>query len=74
MPITNGEIAELARQVVDQIDPTLGIVISPADPVDPYRWESGAWTVTAGRATSYVTAAMSPEEALAKLTEDLQPG
>ncbi|SDJ09843.1 hypothetical protein SAMN05444157_1724 [Frankineae bacterium MT45] len=72
MPITDGEIAELARQVIDQINPALSISILPADPVDPYRWESGAWTVKAGHASSYVTANMTPDEVLARLTQDLQ--
>jgi hypothetical protein len=71
MSISDGEVAELARQVVDRLDADLQIVIVPADPVDPYRWEVGAWTVSVGRATSYITADMSPDEVLAKLTADL---
>jgi hypothetical protein len=72
MSLSDGEVAELARQVVDRLDADLQIVIVPADPVDPYRWDVGAWTVSAGRATSYITADMSRGEAIAKLTADLQ--
>ena len=73
MTLSDGDVAALARQVVDRRDPALDIEIVPADPVDPYRWGTAAWTVTAGGATSYVTANMSADEALAKLAEDLKP-
>jgi hypothetical protein len=39
--------------------------------VDPYRWGTAAWTVSAGGASSYITAEMTAEEALAKLIADL---
>lgn len=71
MSLSHGEVAELARQVVDRLDADLQIVLVPSDPVDPYRWDVGAWTVSVGPATSYITADMSPDEAIAKLTADL---
>jgi hypothetical protein len=72
MTLTDGDIAALARQVVDTIDPDLDIRIEPADPVDPYRFgDTAAWTVSAGGASSYVTAALSEGEAVAKLRKDL---
>jgi hypothetical protein len=69
--LSDGEVAVLARQVVDRRDPELEIEIVPADPVDPYRLGQPAWTVSAGGATSYLTADMTAEEALARLTADL---
>jgi hypothetical protein len=69
--LSDGDVAALARQVVDRRHPEVDIEIVPADPVDPYRWGTAAWTVSAGGATSYITANMSADEALAKLTEDL---
>jgi hypothetical protein len=69
--LSDGDVAALARQVVDRRDPAVDIEIVPADPVDPYRWGTAAWTVSAGGATSYITANMSADEVLAKLTEDL---
>lgn len=71
MPLSDGDIAALARQVVDRRDPNLDIQIVPADPVDPYRWGTPAWTVSAGGASTYVTADMSADDALAKLIADL---
>lgn len=71
MTLSDGDVAAFARQVVDRRDPALDIEIVPADPVDPYRWGTAAWTVSAGGETSYITANMSADEALAKLTEDL---
>jgi hypothetical protein len=71
MTLSDGDIAALARQAVDERDPDLDIRIVPADPVDPYRAGTGAWTVSAGGASSYITATMSAQEALAKLAADL---
>jgi hypothetical protein len=69
--LTDGDVAELAREAVDLRDPDLDIRIEPADPVDPYRWGVGAWTVTAGGASSYILSSMTPEDALAQLIADL---
>jgi len=71
MTLSDGDVAILARQVVDQRDPKLEIEIIPADPVDPYRLGVPAWTVSAGGTTSYLTGDMSAEEALARLVADL---
>jgi hypothetical protein len=73
MTLSDGDVAALARQAVDQRDPDLDIEIVPADPVDPYRLGAPAWTVSAGGATSYLTAEMTAEQALARLTADLGP-
>ena len=66
-------MAALARVAVDGIDPELEVRIEPADPVDPYRWETEAWTVHAGKASSYIVASMTEQEAREKLTLDLTP-
>jgi len=71
MALSDGDVAALARQVLDQRDPDLEIEIAPADPVDPYRLGLPAWTMSAGGASSYLTADLTAEEALAKLTADL---
>jgi hypothetical protein len=72
--ISDADVADLARQAVDRRDPTLDINIVPADPVDPYRWGTPAWTVSAGGASTYLTGEMTPEEALARLIAELAPG
>jgi hypothetical protein len=69
--LSDAEVATLARQAVDLRDLELDITIVPADPVDPYRWGTQAWTVSAGGATSYIEASLSSDEALAKLITDL---
>ena len=71
MTLSDADIAALAREAVDRRDPDLDIRIAPADPVDPYRWGTPAWTVSAGGASSYVTADMTAEQALARLIADL---
>lgn len=73
MPLSDGDVAELARAAVDRIDPDLEVHIEPADPVDPYRWEAAAWTVHAGGASSYLVASMTEGQALDKLVHDLTP-
>ena len=73
MTLSDAEVAALAREAVDQRDPDLDVDIVPADPVDPYRWGAQAWTVSAGGASSYITADMTAAEALAKLVADLAP-
>jgi len=69
--ITDGDVAALARAAVDRVDPDLEVRIEPADPVDPYRWETASWIVYAGSASSYLVASMTEDEALEKLTRDL---
>ena len=71
MTLSDADVAALAREAVDLRNPDLNINIVPADPVDPYRWGTQAWTVSAGGATSYITASMTSDEAVAKLVADL---
>jgi hypothetical protein len=71
MTLTDADVAALAREAVDRRDRHLDIRIEPADPVDPYRWGAIAWTVFAGGESSYITASMTREDALAKLSADL---
>jgi hypothetical protein len=73
MTLSDADVAELARQAVDLRDPELDITIAPGDPVDPYRWGAESWTVSAGAATTYISATMTVQEALAKLIADLGP-
>lgn len=71
MTLNDTDVAALAREAVDRRDIDLDVRIIPADPVDPYRWGTAAWTVIAGDASSYITADMTPQDALAKLVADL---
>jgi hypothetical protein len=71
MTLTDNDVAELARAVVDRRHPERDITIVPADPVDPYRREVSAWTVEVGGRRSYITSMMSELEAREKLVADL---
>lgn len=71
MTLSDADVAALAREAVDRRSVDLNIRIEPADPLDPYRWGAAAWTVSAGGATSYITADMTADAALAKLVADL---
>jgi hypothetical protein len=72
--LSDADVAALAREAADRRSLNLEVRIAPADPLDPYRWGTPAWTVFAGGASSYITADMTAEEALAKLTADLGGG
>jgi hypothetical protein len=69
--LSDADVAALAREAVDRRSLDLDIRIVPSDPVDPYRWGTSAWTVRAGGASSYITADMTADAALAKLIADL---
>jgi hypothetical protein len=69
--LSDADVAALAREAVDRRSLDLDIRIVPADPVDPYRWGTPAWTVSAGGARSYITADMTVYAALTKLIADL---
>jgi hypothetical protein len=71
MSLHDGDVADLAREVVDRKDPTLDIRIDPLGQTDPYRLGAEAWTVSAGGRTSYVRSSMTRSEALAQLVADL---
>ncbi len=73
MSLTDGDVAALAREAADRIDPDIDVRIEPADPVDPYRWESGAWTVRVGSASCYIVASMTVDEAREALDRELAP-
>jgi len=67
----DADIADLAREAVDQKDPTVDIRIDPLGQTDPYRLGAEAWTVSAGGRTSYVRSSMTRAEALERLVADL---
>ena len=71
MSLHDGDVADLAREAVDQKDPQLDIRIDPLGQNDPYRLGAEAWTVTAAGRTSYITASMTWHQALDKLVADL---
>ena len=75
MSLTDGGIADLARQVADLLGPDVSVRIRPAANDDPYRWGGHGWVITIGdSADIWIPIESSPEEALAKLREGVQPG
>jgi hypothetical protein len=75
--LTDGDVAALARQAVDAVDPTIDISIEPADPVDPYRWNTQAWLVwpllDGHRSFSvYLDSGLTPDEALDRLAAEIR--
>ena len=71
MAIRDGDVALLARQAVDLLDPDLDVRIEPDAMSDPYRLARSGWTVhplldvrpTFG---IHLVAGMTPAEALAR--------
>ncbi len=71
MSLNDADVADLAREVVDRVDPTLNIRIDPAGRNDPYRFGADAWTVHAAGRSSYLRSTMSRQQALDRLVADL---
>jgi hypothetical protein len=70
--LTEGDVAQLARQAVDRLDPDIEINIEPAKLDDPYRFGPHAWLVYplfGGRRSFavYLVSSDSPAEAATKL-------
>jgi hypothetical protein len=75
MSLTDGDVALLARQVVDLLDPNVDIQIDPATDDDPYRWGQHTWQVRVllpERAFDIrLVATMSAAEAIEALVDGL---
>jgi hypothetical protein len=70
MSLTDGAVAELARQVADELGPAVPVHVRPPANDDPYRWGGHGWLVRIGTvAEVWVPAEASPDEALARLRE-----
>ena len=66
--LSDGDIAALAREAVDHKDPKLDVPDhARGGPTIRIASAPRAWTVTAGGASSYITASMTWREALEKL-------
>lgn len=69
--LRDGDVARLARQVVDLVDPTLDIRIDPASVYDPYRAGRQRWRVVVplagGEVTVGLAGSMSPVDAVEAL-------
>jgi hypothetical protein len=46
MTLSDPELAQLAQDAADSVEPGLPVRIAPAANDDPYRWGSHGWTVT----------------------------
>lgn len=76
MALSDPEVAMLARQAVDMLDPDLDIRIDPEASHDPYGLGAHAWLVTPvidrlPRFGIHVYSGMTPVQALANLLDGL---
>ena len=71
MSLTDGDVALLARQAADLLDPASDVRIEPADPVDPYRFGSQSWVVRTPVANVGASAEDSAAELLARLVDQM---
>jgi hypothetical protein len=76
MSLTDPEVAVLARQAVDLLDPGVALDIEPRDQNDPYGFGLDAWTawplIDGHRAFGMgVDSSMTPAEALARMIDVL---
>jgi hypothetical protein len=74
--LTDPQVAVLARQAVDLLDPDIAIYIEPRADNDPYRFGNRAWTawplIDGHRVFGMgVDASMAPAQALARMIDVL---
>ncbi|MDT4917238.1 MAG: hypothetical protein QOH89_1938 [Pseudonocardiales bacterium] len=75
MSLTDGAVADLARQAADLLGPDVSVRIRPPGNDDPYRWGGHGWVITIDdRDEIWIPVEATPEEALAKLREGVRPG
>ena len=70
MSLTDGAVADLARQVADEVGPDVTARVRPPANDDPYRWGGHGWVVQIGDAVEvWIPAEASEEEAAARLRD-----
>jgi len=78
MSLTDGAVADLARQVADELGQDVPVRVQPSANDDPYRWGGHGWLVRIGHAADvWIPAEAAPDEALARLRDavhDNPPG
>ena len=73
--LSDAQVADLARQAADLIEPNLPVRIAPAANDDPYRWGSHGWTVTVGgsrRIDVWIPTDASPDWVVEEITHRLR--
>ena len=76
MPVTDGDVAALARQAVDLLAPDIEITIEPDADDDPYRYGPRSWLVWPlidgrRRFGIWLESTMTPTHVLARLLDGL---
>ena len=75
MSLTDGAVAELARQAADELGPDVAVRIRPPSNDDPYRWGGHGWLIQIGDAAEvWIPAEASDDDARALLLEAVRGG
>lgn len=79
MTLSDGDVAQLARQAMNLLDPDIDVRIEPGVSADPYRLTPASWTVRPmfERTPTFgirLRAGMSSADALAALVAGLSDG
>ena len=70
MALTDGAVADLARQAADLLGADVPVRIRPPANDDPYRWGGHGWLVEIGTESEvWIPAEASAEEALERLRQ-----
>jgi hypothetical protein len=68
MSLSDGAVADLARQVADELGGDVPVRVQPPANDDPYRWGGHGWVVRIGESAEiWIPIESSDEEALALL-------
>jgi len=68
MTLSDGAVADLARQVADELGDDVPVHVQPPANDDPYRWGGHGWVVRIGASAEiWIPVEASEEETLARL-------
>ena len=68
MSLTDGAVADLARQIADELGRDLPVHVRPSANDDPYRWGGHGWLVRIGDvAEAWIPVEAGPDEAAARI-------
>jgi hypothetical protein len=70
--LSDPELAQLAQDAADSVEPGLPVHIAPGANDDPYRWGSHGWTVTVDSVRIWVPVDASPEWAFDEIARQVR--
>jgi hypothetical protein len=70
--LTDPEMAQLAQDAADSVEPGLRVHIAPGANDDPYRWGPHGWTVSVETVRVWIPAETGPREAFDEIARQVR--